>query len=50
MQKDENRLLIEVNKKPTGGIISKSREKIIVTAGSPGSDAGKTNRMMMETL
>jgi hypothetical protein len=50
VQRDENRLIIEINKKLTGWKISKSGEKIVATAGSPGSDAVKTDRMMMETL
>jgi pyruvate kinase len=45
-----DRLIVEVKKKLIEERMVKSGEKIIITAGSPGSEAGKTNLMMVETI
>ncbi len=45
-----DRLILEIRKKLAEERMVKPGEKIIITAGSPGSEAGKTNLMMVETI
>jgi pyruvate kinase len=45
-----DRLILEIKKKLTERKIARPGEKIVITAGSPGSEAGKTNLMLVETI
>lgn len=45
-----DRLILEVKKKLNEERMVKSGENIIITAGSPGSEAGKTNLMVVEKI